>query len=284
MDMKEASDRISDPLVQYLFGEHYKWFGACRAQKFWIPGHSSYAGTYDIHSYAPMGNATTFPVQSLVFWALCVAGMQSRWPDRPAAAFVFGDDIEVPTYALEEVMSRLESVGLLVNRRKTFYKGYFRESCGVDAFKGVNVTPLRWKSTIDIEDLKGLQSSSDLAMRLRVAGYEETARCLYNTIRRTLRRRFGVGLHYTNNVDHGGLAEYTDDYLTVRKRCFRHLERQLAITRVWRVEPLWEIPEGCRWNDVMESLTRLEQRSAGIVPERALPRALRLKRGWTEVR
>lgn len=37
LDMKEASDRISDSLVQILFGRKYKYFGCCRAQKVRLP-------------------------------------------------------------------------------------------------------------------------------------------------------------------------------------------------------------------------------------------------------
>lgn len=102
IDMKEASDRISEPLVQALFGRYYKWFGCCRAQKVRVP---AYAGNpervLDISSYAPMGNATTFPVQSLVFWSICVSSLQRHGFHQPGAVFVFGDDIIVPSEAAD---------------------------------------------------------------------------------------------------------------------------------------------------------------------------------------
>jgi len=58
---------------------------------------------------------------------------------------VFGDDLIVPSDYVHQVIGALESADLKVNVNKSFVDGYFRESCGVDAFKGVNVTPTRIK-------------------------------------------------------------------------------------------------------------------------------------------
>jgi hypothetical protein len=54
---------------------------------------------------------------------------------------VFGDDIVVPAHFCQAVIDYLELYGLKVNLKKTFHKGPFRESCGMDAFKGYNITP-----------------------------------------------------------------------------------------------------------------------------------------------
>jgi hypothetical protein len=40
-------------------------------------------------------------------------------------------------------MTLLESFGLKINRDKSCVGGFFRESCGMDAFKGIDVTPVR---------------------------------------------------------------------------------------------------------------------------------------------
>ena len=285
IDMKEASDRISEPLIQILFGSKYKYFGCCRAQKFVIPKWGSFQNiTGDIHSYAPMGNATTFPVQSLVFWAICVASLQHHGFHQPGAVFVFGDDIIIPSELASKVCEDLESFGLLVNRTKSFWRGAFRESCGIDAFNGVNVTPVRWKTTIDAEHVMGLQSLSDIAQRLRLAGYEQAAVTTYHTIRRLLRSRFGKELFLTNNPLHGGIAEFSYNEPYVWRDAFWHKSLQWYHSPVWRLDTIPHKRDRDDWNHVLESVVALSTTGSGSIPVRSVSRRTRLNRGWIQVK
>jgi hypothetical protein len=285
LDMKEASDRISEPLVQILFGRFYKYFGSCRAQKFRIPQLGLLRDlTGDIYSYAPMGNATTFPVQSLVFWAICVSSLQRQGFHQPGAVFVFGDDIIIPSKCAEAVIDDLESFGLLVNRSKTYWRGAFRESCGIDAFKGVDVSPVRWKTTIDAEHVTGLQSLSDIAMRLRIAGYEEAAITTYQTLRSRLRSIFKKELFTTNNSFHGGIAEFSLNEPMVWRDAYWHRSYQWFHSPVWRLECPEPKAQASDWNHVLEAVCSLERTGRSSVPVRSLPRATRLKRGWIPIR
>jgi len=284
IDMKEASDRISESLVQILFGRKYKYFGCCRAQKVRIPKWDSGMDlTQDIASYAPMGNATTFPVQSLVFWAICVSSLQRQGFHQPGAVFVFGDDIIVPSECAEIVCNDLESFGLLVNRTKSFWRGAFRESCGVDAFNGVNVTPVRWKTTIDAEHVMGLQSLSDMAMRLRLAGYEEAAATTYQILRRRLRSIANKELFLTNNKLHGGIAEFTFNEPYVWRDAFWHRSLQWYHSPVWRLESSPHKRGISDWNHVLESVCSLERTRHSSIPVRHVLRRVRLNRGWIPV-
>lgn len=282
IDMKEASDRISETLVQILFGDHYKYFGCCRAQKVRITS-GPLKGQMDCASYAPMGNATTFPVQSLVFWAICVASLQLHGFHQPGAVFVFGDDIIVPSVMAPRVIEDLESFGLLVNKDKTFYRGFFRESCGIDAFKGVNVSPVRWKTTIDAEHVMDLQSLSDLGMRLRISGYSEGARCVYSILRCRLKSRYGKDLFLTNNPDHGGIAEFTNLHSYVWRDAYWHTDIQKFVSPVWRLKPLVVNTTEHGWNHVLESLCSLERNGRASDPDRDALRRLVLNRGWTDI-
>ena len=235
-----------------------------------------------------MGNATTFPVQSLVFWAICVASLQRQGFHQPGAVFVFGDDIEVPSVCAQGVIDDLESFGLLVNRTKSFWRGAFRESCGVDAFKGVNVTPIRWKTTFDAEHPTGLQSLSDLAMRLRIAGYEEAAVTTYQTLRSRLYGRYGKQLFTTNNRLHGGIVEYTTNEATVWRDAYWHRDLQWFHSPVWRLEDVDNSVDTHDWNHVLESVCSLERTSRGraredAVPFELAPRRVRLQRGWIRI-
>jgi hypothetical protein len=235
-----------------------------------------------------MGNATTFPVQSLVFWSICVAALQRHGFHQPGAVFVFGDDIVIPSECAELVINELESFGLLVNRTKSFWRGAFRESCGVDAFNGVNVTPVRWKTTIDAEHLVDLQSLSDIAMRLRIAGYEEAATAAYHTLRSRLKTR-GLALFMTNNPKHGGIAEFVLRASQSWSDAYWHRDYQWYGSRVWRVEAEDNSVDSHGWNHVLTSICDLERKfspyysqQSQFMPE-LVSRRVRLNRGWIGV-
>lgn len=283
IDMKEASDRVSDVLVQILFGRKYKSFGCCRAQKYYVSGSHYKPKDTNIHSYAPMGNATTFPVQSLVFWAICVASMQSHGFHQPDSVYVFGDDIVVPTSQARRICDDLESFGLKVNASKTFINGGFRESCGVDAFNGVDVTPVRWKTSHYADTLSDIQSLSDTAMRMRRRGFDGAAIVMYDHIRNVFRAHTGKDMFTTNNPSHGGIAEYVDSTATAFYDAYWHRDVQ------WFVSPVWRLQEDTRprvlrgWNHVLESVCSLERTGHSNVPDRAASRRLRLTRGWIPV-
>lgn len=90
LDLKEASDRLSSKLIRYLFGETaYAWLSCCRADKVQLLD----GRVISLRKWAPMGNALTFPVQSLVFWALVHASILSRYGINCTEIYVFGDDI-----------------------------------------------------------------------------------------------------------------------------------------------------------------------------------------------
>jgi hypothetical protein len=100
--------------------------------------------------FAPMGSAVTFPVQSLVFLLLTVyavrlfdgkEGHLRGLKESFGEVTVFGDDIIAPSRAINAITWVLTQCGLKVNTEKTFSEGNFRESCGMDAFKGYDVTP-----------------------------------------------------------------------------------------------------------------------------------------------
>lgn len=290
IDLKEASDRLSEVLVQDLFGRHYRWFGCCRAQYVTSPYRAS---DEQIYSYAPMGNATTFPVQSLVFWALCVATLEARGVHHPAC-YVFGDDIIVPNEYYGPICETLELCGLVVNRTKSFHKGWFRESCGTDAFAGFNVTPLRWKTTYDAIGATGLQSMSTLAQNLRIAGYTEAALTLYDHLAARMEAR-GKVLPVTNNPDHGGIAEYDSEPYSVWEWAKFDPDLHVWKSPVYRLNSEDLCPREHYWCNVLSSLSRLSKlgpvkygayvprTSSTSLPELGMPRSQRILRGWVSI-
>jgi len=94
LDLREASDRISCSLVKALFGPHtYEWMSCSRATHVKLLD----GRVIELKKWAPMGNALCFPVESLVFFSLVVAGIRSHYGENCNDVYVFGDDIIFPS-------------------------------------------------------------------------------------------------------------------------------------------------------------------------------------------
>jgi len=185
LDMKDASDRVSLRLVEELFaGTHLlPYLLASRSKATRLPD----GKIVTLNKFAPMGSALCFPVEALVFWALSVAcniqadsdPVHSRDKLERAAmnVTVYGDDLIMRAADYGAALQFFPKVGLMFNQKKCCTSGFFRESCGVDAYKGVNVTPVRYR-TVWVprsQDTKQLLSSVELSNHLYSHGYWETA-------------------------------------------------------------------------------------------------------------
>ena len=141
LDLNEASDRVSTELVRLLFPEHvYTYLEACRTSSTILPD----GRELELKKFAPMGSSLCFPILALTVWAILAAGIRDT--DTKDSIYVYGDDVIVPTHYVRNAIERLEAFGLKVNQDKSCTAGLFRESCGMDAFMGVNVTPVRLRT------------------------------------------------------------------------------------------------------------------------------------------
>jgi len=141
LDLKEASDRVSLSLVRLLFPSPLlEFLESCRSSATELPNGS----ILKLKKFAPMGSSLCFPIMATTIWAILTASAPDEYTRE--RILVYGDDVIVPTAFAEDAMRRLESFGLLVNRDKSCTSGFFRESCGTDAFHGVNVTPVRLRT------------------------------------------------------------------------------------------------------------------------------------------
>lgn len=153
IDLSEASDRIHADLVGYVFNGNPLLDGihACRTRYVMQTIDDNQRKGCCFRKFAPMGSALTFPIESIVFsaiaiWADHISRNISHISTRSVRSSarrvtVFGDDIIVPVAAVGPLLDILEDLGLKVNTNKSFWNGKFRESCGVDALMGVDVTP-----------------------------------------------------------------------------------------------------------------------------------------------
>jgi len=155
LDLSDASDRVPLELIRYLFHRRDYLALACTRPSFVdLPN----GERHRLAMLSPMGDGKTFAVLSVISVVLAVSAMLNADGALPTDTLttevceeyakkvtVFGDDIIVPTRYFKAVCNALEMHNLKVNVLKSFSKGFFRESCGCDAFKGKVVTPLRLK-------------------------------------------------------------------------------------------------------------------------------------------
>jgi hypothetical protein len=157
IDLSDASDRVSLNLIRRVFPSDWvECLEACRSEETILPN----GVVVKLNKFAPMGSACCFPVEALVFWACAQATTRLLFGlNRPV--YVYGDDIICDASFARGIMVGLESVGLKVNRNKTYVSGPFRESCGGDFHRGMDVTPIRVRKMFTSSGT-GLDTCADL--------------------------------------------------------------------------------------------------------------------------
>jgi hypothetical protein len=154
VDLSMASDRLSTSTVERVFARSpiLPYLYATRTIYVQNAVDKSVEGDPPqiIRKFAGQGSAVTFPVQSIVYACCSIAACllekglapNNRNIVRVAKGIqVFGDDIIIPKEALAGLALILSFLQLKINVSKTHYEGPFRESCGMDAFRGTDVTP-----------------------------------------------------------------------------------------------------------------------------------------------
>lgn len=148
VDWASASDCVARELLRRQLPT--KWFNRIDALRC---THTEINGELvELHMISSMGNATTFPLELLIFWTYAVAiymtdhtssnSLFATSEDKKSCS-VFGDDCIVPTPMAESYMAFMEGLGFIVNREKSFFDTQmrFRESCGGDFLDGYDVRP-----------------------------------------------------------------------------------------------------------------------------------------------
>jgi len=155
VDWSSASDSISTSLVDYLLPREWSHvLNIVRSEFTEINGEQ-----YRLEMISSMGNATTFPLETLIFFSLGVATL-SFIDDPSASQFctlyndykgnrvsVFGDDCILPDYAYTLYVDVMSQLGFTANLSKSFSGEVpFRESCGGDFYLYRDVGPLKLKN------------------------------------------------------------------------------------------------------------------------------------------
>jgi hypothetical protein len=156
IDLSSASDSMSLNLMRACLPEYFfRWLVRVRSPAVIFPDGSS----SELHMISSMGNAFTFPLQTMLFAILVVScyrvlGIKPLYgTDGPENFAVFGDDIIVRKDAYHFVAHCLELFGFTVNDAKSFNSGDFRESCGSDFYKGFDIRGVYIKSLLTSADV-----------------------------------------------------------------------------------------------------------------------------------
>jgi hypothetical protein len=159
LDWSKASDSVSIELVKFLAGSPWSHVLLSVRSPF-----TEISGKWnEINMISSMGNATTFPLETGVFFVLAIAVVSMcRDPsnsqfvtlpnklDETAADFgvsVYGDDCIIPVGCVDEYVTLLNHLGFILNEEKSFTQNVpFRESCGGDYYAFRDIRPLQLKN------------------------------------------------------------------------------------------------------------------------------------------
>lgn len=141
IDLSAASDSVSWDLVKSLFRgtRLLRYLLASRSDHSLLPNGEEIR----IKKFAPMGSAICFPMESIIFCAVCEN--RKRKGSAQSIYSVYGDDIIVSLDICAKIIKDLSDLGFVVNESKSFTNPLipFRESCGMDAWGGSNVSVTR---------------------------------------------------------------------------------------------------------------------------------------------
>jgi len=217
LDLNEASDRVSVGLVRLLFPSNvFECLMACRSSATELPD----GEVLRLQKFAPMGSSLCFPVMALTIWAILTAAAPDR--DTRESVLVYGDDVIVPTAYAADAIEQLEGAGLKVNLSKSCTSGLFRESCGTDAFQGVNVTPVRLRTVwSESRSPNVFESFIAYANEFHKRQYWET----YNKIAGALHAVYGAIPEWTRNLSCPSLLSVPQEWEKPRVRVNKGLQR-----------------------------------------------------------
>lgn len=160
VDFSAASDSYGTGLIDYLFPDFvtealmkvrsnlytYREYHEVK-----LPSGETREDTHDwcerANVYACMGNGTTFPVLTLIVWALGRA-------ISAHTTFAYGDDLIVHRSTnIRKLFHCFEFCGFTINADKSFTDGLVRESCGAYTREGAELRSYDIKSCSNLADV-----------------------------------------------------------------------------------------------------------------------------------
>jgi len=194
VDLSAASDRLTCRYVERLFRMQPSLLDALRASRTTsitqkISGR--HPELYKLIKFSTMGNACTFPVETLGFLVPALAALIIA-RDLPVTikslsslkgeVRVFGDDIIIPSDAGPDLQWLLEYFSFEINEAKTHKTGFFRESCGLEAYRGYDVTPAYWLQPVVGRHPASVSSNVECSNNFHLKGWWHAADAIRSTV------------------------------------------------------------------------------------------------------
>jgi hypothetical protein len=248
LDMKDASDRVSIGHTSHMLGggagKFLRFALACRSGHAELPS----GEVLRLSKFASMGSALCFPIEAMVFFTSIIASRVCRAGLFPTLhtvqkysrdVYVYGDDLIVPADEAPAICDDLEALGFKVNRRKSFWTGKFRESCGSDCYDGTEVTPVYLRR--DLPTCRGeismVLSAVATANQLEKAGYHRVSGAIRDSVEKTLGRKLPTVSPDSPAIGWHGHSEVVPDRRWNRW-LMRLEERHLTVVTTRRPDPL----------------------------------------------
>lgn len=139
VDLSMASDCISREIVQWLVPHlWYVLLDDLRSKEYTLDKGETWS---EYEKFSSMGNAFTFPLETIIFYSLAKACTIEAGGDLSVLR-VYGDDIIIDPRAVLLLYEVLKFTGFTPNVDKSYAFGYFRETCGTDFLSGVDTRPV----------------------------------------------------------------------------------------------------------------------------------------------
>lgn len=192
IDLSNASDSIGVSQIYKLTRKlPYLRSALLHSRPKSVDGHSTTV-------FNTMGCGTCFPMMTIFI----STALHRVFEDAhlPLEFRVYGDDIVVPLTHVDHAIAALSALGFTPNMNKTFSKGPYRETCGVESFMGHDVTPLRIRH---LDHHRG-----------RIVAYSNQAylRGMYNLSDYFRSLVPAVGLHPEGYISRSGMTDYPTRY------------------------------------------------------------------------
>jgi hypothetical protein len=241
VDLSDASDRVTCWTVERIFRKNQTLLTALHAARtrYIRDKITDVQDFLKLRKFASQGTATTFPVMSFVMLCValgsCISGEVTWQKIRRfrSRVRVFGDDIIIPTYGYARLLRTMELLQLKANVAKSYHAGYFRESCGVDGYKGYDITPVR-PQRIVADSPASCRAVVDTANNLFYKGLWNASNSLKDTLPRVLQDSIRiVGPRDAGIFGHASYCGTVESHL---RRRWNHRYQRYEVA-VWDVKP-----------------------------------------------
>lgn len=235
-------------------------------------------GLIKLKKFATQGTALTFPFQTLFFTSIlyAVSGDKSlRSFTRRKDVRVYGDDIICPNKWYDEVDRLLTLLGLKVNRDKSFHTGFFRESCGLDAWLGDDVTPLKPRVIHLGAGPSSVTALVDTANNFFMKGLWHTAKAVERELGGDIAKLpiKGTGDGYTGLISFCGSS-----FNHLAKKWNKHLHRYEFLVLTFRSEQ--KVKDTCMRSRLLQYFTEAPKPDTNWESGKRGRPILRKEKGW----